>query len=583
MRRSWVLGAAAVLAAPTLALAGFSPAAATPGHGGAAPASVAVVNAGFESGLDGWRVDGPAGSAKIEADGHDSAHRLTHWLAADGTVTTAQTVTGLARGWWTLRASVKSGGGVDTSQLRLTGCGLDGATTVPSTEADDVWLQLTVSAYVTKGSCTLQLHTAGTAGAWASMDDVSLVPGQVTRQIRGADLSSVPKNEDHGAIYRDAAGHRVDPVKAFAAAGANLVRLKAWVTPPDGYNDTAHVVAMAKRAKAAGMKVLIDFHYSDTWADPGKQTVPSAWQGMTAAQMTTALSDYTTGVMRALRVAGITPYAAQIGNEINPGILWPLGQTWDVDPSDGVADAQWDNLAAFLTAGHDAVKAVSPTTKTILHLTNINNGIDSLTWWFDEITAHHVPYDLIGLSYYSYWHGSLADLQNAVSTLSARYDKDVLVVETAYPFTLEDNTNPAWENSIDHASELTPGYPATPEGQAANFRAVQDVVAAAPGGRGLGAVYWEPAWTDVAGNGWDPADPASGNAWENQAMFDYTNRELPAMADFTADPATPPPGWGIGAGNGAGNGHGTGNGHGNGTGNGHGNGNAHHGPCRVAV
>lgn len=198
--------------------------------------------------------------------------------------------------------------------------------------------------------------------------------------------------------------------------------------------------------------------------------------------------------------------------------------------------AQWDNLAAFLTAGHNAVKSVSPSTQTILHLTNINNGIGGLTWWFDEVTARHVPFDLIGLSYYGYWHGKLADLQNAVSTLSARYDKNVLVVETAYPFTLQDDPNPAWPNSIDQPSQLVKDYPATPEGQAANSRAVQDVVAAAPGGRGIGAVYWEPAWTDVAGNGWDPADPASGNAWENQAMFDYQGRELPAMTDFAPGP-----------------------------------------------
>jgi arabinogalactan endo-1,4-beta-galactosidase len=225
----------------------------------------------------------------------------------------------------------------------------------------------------------------------------------------------------------------------------------------------------------------------------------------------------------------------QVGNEINPGLLHPHGQTWDVDPSDGVDGAQWDNVAAFLTAGARAAKAVDPRTTVMLHLTNINNGVDSLTWWFDEVTARGVPFDLIGLSYYGYWHGSPADLQDAVSTLSARYSRDVLVVETAYPWTLADDPEAPWENIVDLPSELVAGYPATPESQAAQFRAVQDAVVSAPGGRGLGAVYWEPAWTAVPGAGWDPEDPSSGNAWENQAMFDHAGRLLPVARELMPD------------------------------------------------
>ena len=525
-------GAAAVLIGSGI---GLTPLGAAPAVAAPAPT---VGNAGFESGLDGWTSTGVAGSATGAAAGQDSDHRLNHWLDADGTVTTGQSVSGLTPGWWTFSAAAKSGGPVGSSQLVTSGCAVNGATTVPSTETDDRWLQLSVSAYVTGDSCTVGLTTSG-AGAWASLDSVTLAAGQVTRDIRGADLSGVPRNEDHGAEYFAADGSAVDPVEAFADAGANLVRLKVWVDPADGYNDTADVVAMALRAKAAGMQVLVDFHYSDRWTDPGAQGVPAAWVGMSAAEMTVALTDYTTTVMTALVDAGVTPYAAQVGNEINPGMLWPLGQTWDVDTTDTVTGAQWDTLAGFLTAGSTAVTAVSPSTKVMLHLTNINNGIDGLTWWFDEVAARSVPFDLIGLSYYGFWHGTLADMQEAVTVLSGRYDRDVIVVETSYPFTLDDDPNPAWENVIDLPAELVTGYPATPAGQAANFRAVQDVVAAAPGGRGLGVVYWEPAWTSVPGAGWDPADPASGNAWENQAVFDFDGRALPALLEFAADPVTP--------------------------------------------
>jgi arabinogalactan endo-1,4-beta-galactosidase len=277
------------------------------------------------------------------------------------------------------------------------------------------------------------------------------------------------------------------------------------------------------------MKLLIDFHYSDTWADPGHQSVPAAWLSHTPAQLAVDVHDHTAAVLKALKHKGIVPEYVQVGNEINSGMLWPWGQTWDVDTSDDVTGAQWDNLASFLKAGAAAVKENSAHTQVILHLTNINNGVGGLTWWFDEVTARSVPFDLIGLSYYSYWHGSLAALQGAISAVSARYDKDVMVVETAYPFTLADDT-PAWENIINLDSELVQGYPATPAGQASEFLAVQNAVVSAPGGRGLGAVYWEPTWTSVAGNGWDPTDPSSGNAWENQAVFDFDGRLLPPVA-----------------------------------------------------
>ena len=524
--------ALAVAAAAALALVGMPTAS---GTGGAAPP--ALVNPGFEAGLDGWTVTGTSTAAKVESDGHSGSSRLTHWSASDYSVSTTQTLTGLKPGWLTVSAWVKSGGALDASTLGLTGCGVDDATTTPITEQDNAWVRLAVSAFVTRGRCTVELKTAGPGGAWASFDDVGITAGRVTRDIRGGDLSGLAKNEDFGATYAYSDGTPGDAVQILADSGMNLGRLKVWVNPADRYNEITHVVAMGKRIRAAGMKLMVDFHYSDRWADPGAQGVPAAWSGYTPEQLATAVHDHTRAVLDALKAAGVTADYVQVGNEINSGMLWPWGQTWDVNPSDGVSGAQWDNLAAFLKAGAQAVKEVNPKTKVILHLTNINNGIGSFTWWLDEITARSVPFDLIGLSYYGYWHGSLADMQNTISTLSDRYNRDVMVVETAYPFTLADD-QPPWENVINLPSELVAGYPATPEGQAAEVRAVQDAVAAAPGGRGIGTVYWEPAWTDVAGNGWDPADPASGNAWENQALFDFNGRLLPAAQEYAPDGPT---------------------------------------------
>jgi arabinogalactan endo-1,4-beta-galactosidase len=526
----------AVVAASLLAVAalpaGMVPAAAGSPH---AQGDGAVVNGDFSQGLTGWKVTGDPAATTTSA-AQPANGELHQRLGSDGTVGLRQKTGNVTEGWWTVSARVKAEGSLGASQIGLKNCGVDGGTVFPSTAQDGAWLQISSDAYVTKDSCEIVIETRGKAGDWAMVDDVTLTPGSVQRTVRGADLSNLAKNEDKGAVYFDANGLQVDAVEAFAGAGANLVRLKVWVNPADGYNTTDEVVATAKRAKAAGMKVLVDFHYSDRWTDPGAQGMPAAWVGLSAQGLADAVYAHTSEVLTALKDAGATADSVQVGNEINPGMLWPLGQTWDVNPADNVKGAQWDNLALFLSAGSRAAKDVSPQTDVILHLTNINNGIGGLTWWYDEVTKRGVRFDTIGLSYYGYWHGSMADLQHAVTTLSARYDRNVVVVENSYPFTLQDNPVDPWENVIRSQDQLVPGYPATPEGQAANFRAVQDVVASAPGGRGLGVVSWEPAWTAVPGNGWDPADPASGNAWENQAMFGFDGRALPALQEFAADP-----------------------------------------------
>lgn len=261
------------------------------------------------------------------------------------------------------------------------------------------------------------------------------------------------------------------------SAGMNYVRLKVWVNPADGYNNKAHVLAMAKRAKALGMKTLVDFHYSDAWADPGKQNKPAAWAGHGYAQLRTDVYNHTYDVLGALKAQGTTADMVQIGNETNAGMLWPEGST-----------DNWSQLAGLLTSGANAAKAVSSGTKVALHLAK--GGDNAYTrWWFDNAVAYGVPFDVIALSYYGYWHGPLNDLQTNLDDAAARYGKPVLVAETAYAHTLADADG--LENNIATADQLVSGYPATPAYQAANLRDVMNVVEAVPGGQGLGAVYWE--------------------------------------------------------------------------------------------
>ena len=493
----------------------------------AANAATAVTNPGFEADNDvttspaGWKVLGTTGASYTEWGGYSGNWRLSNWSAEPYVVETSQTLTGLPRGWYTLRAWVKSSGGQNDAYIALKHCGSHEARTYLPVAPPAQWVQIVVSAYSRGGRCTISLYSDANAGNWANFDDIEFGPGRVELSIRGADISSLKKSEDFGGIYRTIWGQKRDALRILNSYGMNWARLRVWVDPADGYHDKEELLRMAKRIKKNDMQLLVDLHYSDTWADPGHQTKPAAWENYTVDQLTQAVYDHTYDVCRSLMKQHTPPDMIQIGNELNSGMLWPDGHTWN--------PPNWDNLAQFLTAGYDAVKACSPKTRVMIHLANGgDNGL--YRWWFGEITARAVPFDVIGFSFYSYWHGSLADLQYNLNDISALYDKDVVVVETAYPFTLADDDG--WENIIDLESELTAGYPATAKGQSAMLRDVMSIVRAVPNGHGLGVFYWDATWTGVPGNGWDPTDPSSGNAWENQALFDFNDRPLPALFQF---------------------------------------------------
>ncbi len=306
-----------------------------------------------------------------------------------------------------------------------------------------------------------------------------------------------------------------DPLRLLAQSGVNYIRLRVWVNPAHGYNNAAKVVEFAPAIKALGLRLLIDFHYSDTWADPFHQIKPAAWAGLDFRRLQQQLYDHTFEVCRALAAAGSPPDMVQIGNEITPGMLLPEG---------GIE--HWENLAALLKRGYAAVKACCGSIQVMLHIDRGGDNPASRTW-FDRAAEHGVEWDVIGLSYYSYWHGTPAAMEANVANLKSRYGRPVIIVETAYPFTLLENDSE--KNSVNSASPLPGEFPPTPEGQAANLRAVLD---AARRSGAVGVFYWEPTWTAVKGNGWDPADPNSGDQWENQALFDFQGKALPAMKAF---------------------------------------------------
>jgi arabinogalactan endo-1,4-beta-galactosidase len=492
-----------------------------------AQAASTLTNGGFES--DGTGTATPAGwstysaagqnsASFTEAGGHSGSYRLTHWASSAYKVETYQYLSGLTNGAYKLTAWVRSGGGQNAAYIALKNCGgTDQRTDLPISSSG--WIHIVVPVSVTNNQCTISINSDANAGNWINVDDLTFTSGTSSTSIHGADISSLAKSEAKGGVYRTSSGTTGDAVTILKNAGMNYARLKVWVNPADGYNNKTRVLAMAKRVKAAGMKLLVDFHYSDTWADPGAQTKPAAWSGHTYSQLTTDVYNHTYDVLNALKAQGTTADMVQVGNEINGGMLWNEGST-----------ANWSQLAGLLNSGYNAVKTVSSSTLVALHLAK-GGDLSGTRTWFDNAVANGVKFDAIGLSYYGYWHGPLSDFQTTIDDAASRYGKPVFVAETAYPFRLD--SDDSLTNQIDTTGELVSGYPATVAGQTKWMNDVASIVEAVPNGRGLGVFYWEATWTAVTGNGWDPTDATSGNGWENQALFGYDDKALSSMSWFS--------------------------------------------------
>lgn len=366
-----------------------------------------------------------------------------------------------------------------------------------------------------------------------------------TMAVRGVDVSTLAAVEAAGGHFQDANGTAVEPMAFMASQGVNLVRLRLWVDPKsatgDAYGagdlDLDRVTALAKRVKAAGMKFMLDLHYSDFWTDPGKQFKPKAWADLDSDALVAQVQSYSQAVVAHLIDNGVHPEYIQVGNELNSGMLWPNGKNW----GDNVGG--FDTLAALLKAGVAGIQqaesdgGVTTPAKIILHLAEGGkNG--TFRWWFDEITARAVPFDIIGASYYPYWHGSLADLQANLNDMVSRYGKPVMVVETAYGFTTDNGDSLG--NNFGTSEETAGGYPVTAAGQLAFLTDLRSVIAAVPDEMGLGFVYWEPAWLPVDGVSWATeagmdyieTSGSTGNAWENQALFDFNGDALAGWAAF---------------------------------------------------
>jgi arabinogalactan endo-1,4-beta-galactosidase len=362
--------------------------------------------------------------------------------------------------------------------------------------------------------------------------------------IKGADISTLIEVEKHGGTFYDENGNEIDAMKALADHGVNWIRIRIWNNPYDvswvkdvtgydivgavggGTNDLNKALALAKRAKNLNLKVLLDFHYSDFWAHPGQQYIPDAWRGLSEDQVEQALYDFTYDTLMEMNAEGVFPDMVQIGNEINSGLVSPQGDNLS---SEGAINL----LRQGISAVRAAEVAASASAEVMIHLAEGGNN-ELFTWAFDAFTEAGLDYDIIGVSYYPYWHGSLADLQYNLESISTKYNKEVIVVETASAFTLEEG--PDGGNNIFSEKEVaTGGFKATVQGQATAMREIMNVTANVTNGLGRGIFYWEPTWLAVEGIGWATG---KSNGWKNQTMFDYEGNTLDSMDVFWKVSAT---------------------------------------------
>ncbi len=387
---------------------------------------------------------------------------------------------------------------------------------------------------------------------------VEPIPNLSDNFIRGMDVSSILAEEKSGVKYYSADGKEQDVFTTMAEAGVNYARIRVWNDPFDengngyggGNNDLATAIVLGKRATENGMKVCIDFHYSDFWADPSKQMCPKAWVDFSLEEKSNALYEFTKDSLTQLLENGVDVCMVQVGNETNNGMA---GET------------QIPNIAKLMSSGSKAIREIAKSydkdIQVALHYTNANDydGLDSILY---KLASFQVDYDIFALSYYPYWHGTFENLQNVMANIQNKYGKKTLIAETAYCYTTEDTDGSG--NSVSEA-DLIDAYGATVQSQST---ALRDVCATANDAGALGVFYWEGAWIAVGdvnadnssiweefGSGWassyaaayDPNDAGKyygGCSWDNQALFDATGKPLESLNTFkwlkygtNADPA----------------------------------------------
>ncbi|MFC7677428.1 glycosyl hydrolase 53 family protein [Paenibacillus sp. GCM10028914] len=543
--------------------------------------SSSIVNGGFETDFwndQSWTVETNnwdqlelsqfpyANDSSLNPNEQAFKYWIKETAAGKPTFSVKQTIPALPAGNYELSLKSMGGAAEEAGNVELFAGNNKG--TVTATTGYNEWGTVKLKFVVEQDTMNLVVgaNISGTPKAWGYMDSFELkqvssesespvaaditvkkVEGLRSDFIKGVDISSILSLEKSGVKFYNENEKEQDIFKTLSDAGVNYIRVRVWNNPFDsngngyggGNNDLASAAEIGKRATANGMKLLVDFHYSDFWADPGKQHTPKAWENMSFEDKKKSLYDYTKDSLKYLLEQGVKVGMVQVGNETN-------GQF--------VGESDWSKMSELFNEGSRAIREIDPSILIALHFTNPESEgrYDS---YAQNLKDNKVDYDVFASSYYPFWHGTLSNLTSVLKQVADTYGKKVMVAETSYTYTAEDGDG--HENTAPQSSGQTLNYPISVQGQASSVRDVIEAVANV-GDAGIGVFYWEPAWLPVGpkenlennkqiwekyGSGWaasyakeyDPKDAGlwyGGSAVDNQALFDFNGHPLASLNVF---------------------------------------------------
>ncbi len=539
-----------------------------------------LINGGFETDIwdgDSWTIDNiDWEQAEVihfpysddpYITSHEGQYAFKYWIkdtaTGDQTLTVKQSIDSLPAGSYMLTVSAMGGDGAEAADITLF-AGEQKMEPV-ATKGYNNWDTITYSFELTEETknVTIGATINGAQNAWGYLDQFQLSSQDVASQpveadifvekvdglsddfIKGVDISSIISLEESGVTFKNEAGEKQDIFQTMNEAGVNYVRVRVWNDPYDsegrgyggGNNDLEKAIEIGKRATANGMKLLVDFHYSDFWADPAKQQAPKAWQNLSFEDKKNAVYTYTKDSLQALLDAGVDIGMVQVGNETTGGF---------------VGETDWTKMSELFNQGSKAIREIDSSILVALHFTN-PESTGRYTTISKTLDQNNVDYDVFASSYYPFWHGTLDNLTSVLKNVADTYGKKVMVAETSYTYTAEDGDGHG--NTAPKDSGQTLNYPITVQGQATAVRDVIEAVANV-GEAGIGVFYWEPAWIPVGmnleenkvkwerdGSGWatsfaaeyDPEDAGhwyGGSAVDNQALFDFEGKPLSSLNVF---------------------------------------------------
>ena len=490
-----------------------------------------IKNAGFEregaTQLPGsWQTTGDLDADYTAAAGvNSSSFALQHKKSIPYSVFTYQKITGLANGFYTLTAWVRNGGDQKFCFLSAKTIAGERMTSLPVTST---WIQVFIRGIeVTNGECMVGINSDANAGNWCSVDNFLLTKDDKPYTfLKGADISQLSYIESKGGKFYEN-GVQNDCITILKNNGVNMARLRLYNDPgnplftpsnrlPAGIQNPADILRLASRSKAAGMQIQLTFHYSDYWTNGGTQIKPHEWSTLNYTQLKQAVYDFTFNFMTQMKAQGTTPEYVSLGNETAGGLLFPDGDY-----------NHFTQMAELYNKGYDAVKAVSPASKVIIHLDDAGS-YDKYNWYFDALKAAGGKFDIIGTSYYPFWtNKTVPQMRDWANTIGAKYNTDIMVMESGYNWNATLPSGAAGQLSNNGPYQTI--YPSSPEGQRNFMYELFNGIKQANGGRVIGDIYWDPVMIEVPGVGWELGAP---NVVSNTTLFDFSGHALTSLKAF---------------------------------------------------